>query len=76
MQIKDIKDGEIYRNKRDHLVTLHGKHICYIDIPNEAVVYVRAESLKSDDWELFLPESQKIVSEPPKRRGRKPKNVQ
>lgn len=63
MRIETIKPGQVFMNKRQHIVTMHGKHVCYIDIPHDAIVYTLLDRIKSDDWELFVPASQEIVEE-------------
>ncbi len=63
MRIDELKPDEIYVNSRQHLVTLWNGHICYIDIPREAVVLVEQKSLKGDDWTLYTPESIEVLGE-------------
>jgi 5-formyltetrahydrofolate cyclo-ligase len=55
LKVEQLTDKQIYRNSRNHLIVLDGKHVCYIDIPNEAVVYTLLEYVKTDDWELYVP---------------------
>jgi hypothetical protein len=73
MKIEKILPGEIYLNSRGHIVLLNGKHIAYIDILNDAIVYVTMESLKAEDWERYVPEQAFTETEfetPKKGRGR------
>lgn len=68
MQIEEVEDNQIYRNKKLHLILKNGKHICYIDIRREAVVYTHLKNITGNDWELFLPEGKSpvdvVVEEP------------
>ena len=54
MKIEVVEEGQIYRNKRNHLVLRNGRHICYIDIPQEAIVYTTLDRIRTEDWELYL----------------------
>jgi hypothetical protein len=59
MLLENVEENKIYRNKKGHLVLLNGKHICYIDIRRDAIVYVTKKSLRGDDWEVLSVQEEK-----------------
>jgi hypothetical protein len=61
MQVTQVLEGQIYKNSKQCIVLLLGKHICYIDLRREAIVFVLPKQIKGDDWELY--EVVKVLTE-------------
>lgn len=65
MRIKELKDNQIYRNAKNHIVLTHGKFVVYIDVGKDAIVYTTIDTIRAEDWTLYLPQEDIAIEEPP-----------